>query len=267
MDSATIETLHKKFAEAIPGEKQILTAKQVPGMPSHGFMALENGSWAWNEFPDLPVNHESLDIKSLVAIGKTRAEHYDSKLCEIWCDDNKILCTFDVMEFQRDNAEYVLHYTRQLELLQEWDDSGSGVALSQPELVFILRTTLYGCYGSYPNLLKSARRVDVRKAQEATGVVEKSKASISKSLLAEVSGMDDIPDVIEFEIPIHQERAFRTKIKVAFEFDPQTERFKLVPLPGELTKALIEARANIGKEIEEQQQAQGTAFPVYYGRP
>lgn len=267
MDSATIETLYKKFAEAIPGEKQILTTKQVPGMPSHGFMAFENGSWTWTDFPDSPVNHKALDIKSLVAIGKKRAEDYEN-VCEIWCDDNRILCTFDVLEFQRDDAGYLLHYTRQFDTIRTWDaNGGNGVALSQPELVFILRTTLYGCYGSYPKLLTSARRVDVRKAQEATGVVEKSKASISKSLLAEVSGMDDIPDVIEFEIPIHQERAFRTKIKVAFEFDAQAERFKLVPLPGELTKALIEARNNIGKEIEEQQQAQGTAFPVYYGRP
>lgn len=261
MDSATIETLYKKFAEAIPGEKQILTAKQVPGMPSHGFMAMEGGKWTWKELL-WHSQHEAHDIPTLVAIGKNRAAHG-----EIWCDEFQIYLTFDAIVEPHDHVVYKLEQAAQLELLRKWDASGNGVALSQPELVLILRTTLYGCYGSYPKLLTSARRVDVRKAQEATGVVEKSKASISKSLLAEVSGMDDVPDIVEFEIPIHQERPFRTKVKVAFEFDPQTERFKLVPLPGELTKALIEARNNIGKEIEEEQQAQGTAFPVYYGRP
>lgn len=264
MDSATIETLYKKFAEAIPGEKQILTAKQVPGMPSHGFMAMEGGKWTWKESPYAPLQHEAHDIPTLIAIGKKRNT---SGAAEIWCDEFQIYLTFDAVEEPYCHAVYKLEQAAQLELLRKWDASGNGVALSQPELVLILRTTLYGCYGSYPKLLTSARRVDVRKAQEATGVVEKSKASISKSLLAEVSGMDDVPDIVEFEIPIHQERPFRTKVKVAFEFDPQTERFKLVPLPGELTKALIEARNNIGKEIEEEQQAQGTAFPVYYGRP
>lgn len=264
MDSATIETLYKKFAEAIPGEKQILTAKQVPDMPSHGFMAMVEGQWQWKELPAAPSQHNAEDVSTLVAIGKKRAAE---DLGEIWCDSNEVTLTFDTVNKPNDYVKLTYSFTAQTDLISSWDDSGNGVALSQPELVLLLRTTLYGCYGSYPNLLKSARKVDSKKVQEATGIVERSKASISKSLLAEVSGMDDIPDVIEFEFPIHQERKFKTKVKVAFEFDAHAERFKLVPLPGELTRALIEARNNIGTEIADEQAAQGTAFPVYYGRP
>ena len=72
----------------------------------------------------------------------------------------------------------------------------------------------------------------------------------------------DVPVFAEPEVP------FRTKVRVAFDLDPQTERFRLVPLAGEIAKAWADADVYLFARISAAlADLKATEIKVFHGKP
>ena len=238
----------------------IVGAQKLPA----GWVMVEqqDGSIKPMELPLPPRIHQASTITTLVeiAVGRQADES------EIWIHGNFVQLVFDASAGAQpsDRVNLAYHFSKPFELIRSWGSS-NGVALSQTELILLLRTTLHNCFPSHPGLLSLLRKIDTRKAQEATGVVERMGVSISKRLVAEVSGMESLPETLLLEVPTLEERHFRVQIGCAFEFDPQAEKFRIVPYPGEIASALAKSDENIELEIRQAMSEQGVGYSIYHG--
>lgn len=153
--------------------------------------------------------------------------------------------------------------------LQQWAKAGRG-EVGHVEFVLMLRTVFAGCLDAHPSLADDVKRVDFKRVQDASSEVRKAGVSMSKSLMAEASGAKNIPDVLHFTVPAFEQAVatIRVPVRAAFDIDAQSERFRIVVLPGEISRAEDDAcgflRSVIGAALKA---AGGDAVPVYRGVP
>jgi hypothetical protein len=152
--------------------------------------------------------------------------------------------------------------------LAEWGQT-SGVEFDQGGLWRLLRTVFAGCLTAHPNLKEQVGRVDIKKAQEAAGTIDRKGVSMSRKLVAEASGADQLPEVVTFTVPVFDSAVLVTRaaVQCAFDLDPQSEKFRLVVLPGEIEKACAAGEQFLFDRIAAELTAQAVECPVYYGEP
>jgi hypothetical protein len=157
-----------------------------------------------------------------------------------------------------------------LKLLADIAGRQDGIDYEQVTLWRLLRTTFRDCLPSHPNLKEQVGRVDVKKAQEASGNVDRKGTSVSRKLMAEASGADQLPEVLTFDVPVFAEAlaTARALVRVAFDFDAQAERFKLCVLPGEIDKAHAAGEKWLNTIIGQELGDRGIeGVPVFHGQP
>lgn len=234
--------------------------------PAHVYYMLDSiGEPERFEAAPPPADHAARD---LTAIAAKAAEHAGTA-SEVWFDRHGVVCLFD-RGTRRDRVALTLDPSGPLQRLYEWDENG-GANVGQVELYQLIRTTFAGCLDAHPDLRKQVGKVDIKKAQQAAGTVDVGKASLSRSMIAEASGADKLPDVLVFDVPVFDtpKLPIRAKVRVAFDLDPQTERFRLVPLPGEVEAAFVAGedytQARLHDALAEIDG--GDKVPTFYGRP
>jgi hypothetical protein len=203
-----------------------------------------------------PRSHQPWDLSAVIEFGKT----YETS--KLWYSRNGV-CLFIDDDVRRDRLDMPLEFSPQLETIQGWGDASK--PMGQRDLILLLRTMFKRNMTRCPKLLDVIRSLKFESGKVTTSAVGSSKASISKSIESKVSGADDLPDDVYFNVPIFQEPFANMEgvIDVALEMDGGTEKFTLHPIPGTVEQQICLAEKSIGaKLIEELGEDR-----VFYGTP
>jgi hypothetical protein len=116
-------------------------------------------------------------------------------------------------------------------------------------------------------VVKQFRKLSFKMDRGGEGEVNQGLNRLSKSVVAEVRGVDDLPDELSVEVPVYQQSGERQPylVKCAIEIDSVNERFQLIPLPDELERVVDLAQASIRGRLETA--VADKKIPVYYGEP
>jgi len=202
--------------------------------------------------------------KSVTALASVVSDWIDTDAPAVWFDRTKVFAYRDETK-RRDKIVCPLTFTRQLQCLQRLD--GSAKWLDQKGFIRLLRIDLYGCLEQEQALVPNLRRVKFSAGSSGTGVVLAQKASLTKEMQAELTtDAGEIQEWVNVDIQVFEDPAFRAVVKCALEINPESNTpFALVPLAGEIERAIRSAEAEVGILIA---QAIGDKeVPVYYGCP
>jgi len=238
--------------------------------PGHRYaIAHADGKLEYREAEPQPRQHKAGDLTAIIDWAKK--SHGDTE-----CDDEPIIwfsreavTLFLHDGTRRDVVKLLLQFHPQLKTLQmceakpEW--------LDQKPFISFLRIKLADCIredseGDVIGLIETLRRIKFRKNEQGHSEIAHSKASIGRALECELTGVGVIPERIAVTVPIFAGplHFLAHPVNCAIEVDAASEKFQLVPLPGEVENAVCLAEADIGRELAE---ALADKVPVYYGTP
>jgi hypothetical protein len=210
------------------------------------------------------------DIDTLTRVVIDSKEH----MPEIWYSRNEVIAYLGTKNPYFDTVKFKLSASPQFQTLIAWEQSGRGVSLTQKDLILALRTLFAGCVPT--ELLPAIRRLKTQKAAEINSQIDKGRVSMSKSMVAEMSGVSDIPEMVEFTVPVFAQGTLNATacIRVAIDPDPENERFTLIVLPGDVEKAWTHGERLLCGKIQEElvenwSAAKGEGdceIPVYFGK-
>lgn len=127
--------------------------------------------------------------------------------------------------------------------------SAPTIRFNQADLYRQLRTNLRGCVDA--TLAAKVGKIDVKKAMDSSTAVATGKVSLSKSMIAEASGVGELPSTLDIRLPMIWDRPIGCPvvIKADFDLDPQTETFSITPYPGEVEAAAANSESWIRDEL------------------
>ncbi len=262
MDRPTLEFIYGQAATKTLRE-QVLTSEELNDLPGSQYaMRNPDGGLSIYNFPKSPPAHVASDIKTLVSVAMQYKDSSEQDT-QIWYCDNSITLLFHKEKFGQVCIGYT--HTEPFKILEHWSKLPDDKLLTQPELIQLLRTKFYKCIGTHPNLIKVIRNINTKTVSESETNMQRSKTSISKSLVREATGLEAVPETLTLHVQVHEERPFTAVIECAIEFDEGLDKFRISPYPGEITKAVIASDKALLGEIEKVQKDLGTNFPVYHG--
>jgi hypothetical protein len=103
--------------------------------------------------------------------------------------------------------------------------------------------------------------------QVVESTVTHGKTSMGQKIRSEVTAIDRIPEYVVFSVPVF-EGAFGDicyPVECALEPVADAAGFKLIPLPGQIERAVQAAESEIGIRLREG--LEGSSVQVYYGSP
>ena len=140
-------------------------------------------------------------------------------------------------------------------------------ALNQRDFINLLRLVL----DVDAAVVSVFRKLTWKAATETKGEISRTKESLGKSIMGEVSGVSEIPEHLDIQVPIYETLGETTEYLVRCLVEPDTvnERLQLVPAPGEMQRLLDRHQCDIQRRLEEafSDEDNPKAIPVYYGRP
>lgn len=202
-----------------------------------------------------PRGAKAADLTAVVAFA---SEHQHSS--EIWFSRERVTVHLD-RETRRDVVTLPLVLNDQLLTLAKL--SRQNVAHSQKEFVRLLRIDLAGCPPE--DLLPLVRSLRFRQNAATSGTIEHGRASLGKAVECQLEGRSTIPDRITLTAPVFEgfQRHLRYTVECAIEIDAETEKFYLIPFPGEIESVIRRAEDDIGEQI--QRLLGSVPVPVMYG--
>lgn len=137
--------------------------------------------------------------------------------------------------------------------------------LSQSEIIRVLRTTLYGTFGG--DLLPNVRKINLKKGKDVTVEQNRGKVSLNRSDIAEMTGVNEIPEVVAFDVPVFASANMlaRAVVKCDLDLNAETESFTLTILPGEIEAAFAKGEDWLYRTISEC--VGKDKVTIYYGEP
>jgi hypothetical protein len=134
----------------------------------------------------------------------------------------------------------------------------------QRELIFLLRTVFADCLPS--GLLEALRSVRWQNDATAVGEVQHGKRSTGKSIESTFTGTAALPEEVTFVVPVWGNAfGWTAPVRLALEIHPDAGAFQLVPLPGQLERAIASAEERLGDELKAA--LEDSQVPVHYGAP
>lgn len=176
---------------------------------------------------------------------------------EVYLDESKVIYVQDVND-RRDLASCDLIQTPQY----LWLTKQAGIALTQQELIRVLRITLRGCLPSDSTLLALIRNLKFQASQDGGVNIQHGRESLGKKIAAEVNADHEIPEEIPLMVPVFENFPFAHRVVCAIEILATDQKFKLTPYPLETRKAMDAAL----DAIEDLMGDDGMP-PVYRGQP
>lgn len=226
--------------------------------PKHVYYTQDSdGSPEMHEAQPEPRSHVALSLQAIVEFAKKN----DS--AAIWYSREKVVCVLDDA-VRRDFVTLDLAFSSQLELLIQLEATRK--SYKQAEFIKLLRINLGNCMTNTGNLLDNIRKLKWESGQMVNTNIGHGKASIGRSIQAEVSGEIPLPDYCLVSTPIWGNGfVHNANVKCALEVDPPTESFQLIPFPQEIEAAVVSGEENILRHLQTLLEDAGT--PLYYGSP
>lgn len=242
---------------------RVFTVQAEP--PHVYFIEGEGGKLEAREAEFKPANDKCLTLDSLCE-WIYQIKFAENSTREIWIGDRGVCAAMG-----RQFASYAFENSDPFTKLREWAGLQNATKeLSQTELYRLIRTMFRGCLPDEPSLASKIGKVDIKKAQEATGTVASGKVSVSKSMMAEASGATELPDLLSFKVPLFKTSPLNLEVRVnaAFDLDPQNETFRVAILPGEIDRAIHQGRVYLRSLVDARlAELKSENIEVYFGEP
>lgn len=184
---------------------------------------------------------------------------------EVWYSRNAVVAVLD-KDVRRDRVTFALTPSPQFDMLARWEKS-PGI-FKQAAIILLLRTLFVGSLPDHPGLVDVFRKLNCKQGKEVAADLQRGKVSMSRDMLAQVTGDVDIPAEVRFRVPIFAEagaKGIEWSVRVAIEPDAEHENFHFYTLPGQTESAYGAAEDMIRGHLENRLKEGG--IPVYYGSP
>jgi hypothetical protein len=223
------------------------TVVELAKEPPHRYGLAENGKLQIIDAAPLPRNHKLLSLEA-VADWAVRFLTAAEGPCVIWYSRKAVAVVEDL--YRRDRGTYELRLSHPLLKLMALERQGAG--MTQKAMVKFLRVDMAGCLGAAGNFLEQVRKVVFRTCGESAGLVQHGKASLGKSIMAELQGAEAVPELVVFDVPCFDNLYLPSQqVAVAVDIDAATETFSLTPLPGTIELALRAGEERIACRVAE----------------
>lgn len=224
-------------------QPHVLKPAQEPG---HVYYLVE-GDEAHLKFAEPPPrDHRVADLPTLAELCLRFAS--DERPVALWYGKGGVEAIFDDDEGRRDRARLALTPSRQMAVLSQWASELKW--LEQTHLVRVLRAVFPHAFAS-AGVVDVFRRLKFRQASSGEKVVEHGRASLGKSIEAELTGASSVPEELQFHVPAFCEGGFRIMclIPCVVEIDPAAERIAIMPTAGALDAAWDDVEQELGARV------------------
>lgn len=208
------------------------------------FVRGEDGTLEKHEASPSPVAHKAYSLQAIQEKAK------EAKAAEVWYSPDKVVCVFGD-DVKRNTITLELKLSEPLAALIELKKTGK--ALTQPEIIRLMRTTFRDSLSQAGTLVEVLKKVNFKATSESEGVVSHGKASLGKSVISEVTGLGIIPEYVTFNFIVYANpcfKAIRGKVECALEPDASNATFRIIPLSGEIENATDAALADVAESLE-----------------
>lgn len=227
------------------GKKSTEKIVKTDAEPAHiYFIRGEDGTLEKKEASPFPVAHKAYSLQAIVEKAK------EAKAAEVWYSPTNVVCVFGE-DVKRDRI--TLDITLSEPLLALIQLKKTNQALTQPEIIRLMRTTFRDSLSQAGSLVEVLRKVNFKATAESEGVVGHGKSSLGKSIVNEVTGLGVIPEYVKFNFVIYANACFRSirgTVECALEPDASNATFRIIPMPGEIEKATDAALADVAEMLE-----------------
>lgn len=260
----SLKFLDEKSRAAAP---RIVTCDREP--PHVYYVADCNGNLTRQIACAPPDRHAAGDIDTLVRVALADYRPEDAETSPntpvIWYTRDGVIAVLDP-----DDSDFparctlALSPSPQMKTLAFWDGQGKA-SLKQAEFILLLRTLFAGCAPA--TLLPAVRKLQTKRGAEVNAAIEQGKVSMSRAIVAEMTGASAIPERITLEVPAFAQAAVAVAVRVTVELDPspEDETFTLVVHPGAIENAMRGAEEVLEKRIRAA--LKDSPIPVYHGKP
>ena len=203
--------------------------------------------------------HKAADLETIAAF----ADLFEK--AAIWVSRSGIVLLTD-NDDRRDRVSIDMIHSAEILKLH---DLLKAPLLDQRATLFMLRTVFtQDALPQFPKLIEVLRAVKFTAGASAEGNVQRGKSSVGKSVTAEATFLDQVPEQITLSVPIFA-NAFATQrhdVRCALEIYEAEMKLQLFPLPGEVEGACAAAEAYLCGAIRDLL-GKGSLIPVFYGSP
>lgn len=263
-----VETLNK-IEELVTRANacEIITA---PGEPSHVYYLREGTTVRRVEAESGVIGHtantlETLADKAADAVKDEGHAEGEPSDVQVWVDRTGVVLLLDAK--RRNRVGYSLSYSEQIHKLT----GISNAAMSQKDIIFILRTTYRDCLGLAGDLIPILRTVKFNAAEEGQQTIQHGKSSLGKAITAEITGTQNLPEYVTLSVPVFAQagvQSVRSVVECALEPDAATKTFRLIPLPGAIERAIGDGEKQVAAKLHgllDERKVNGVG--VFMGRP
>jgi hypothetical protein len=204
--------------------------------------------------------HSAFDLETIAAF----ADRFKTDGPAIWVNRNGVVCLVNDSD-RRERVEMKLSFSKQIQQLQTLE---AKQMLDQRGLIFMLRTVFRGCLGRAPELIDVLRQVRFTVGSEGEQNIGKGKSSMGKTVRAEMTGVQNIPEYVTVSVPIFDNGSlvmFTADVECVLEVLEQTQNFQFFPVPGRIEVAINQAETQLGETVVSL--LEGESFPIYRGQP
>jgi len=247
--------------------KQTLRAEalEVDGFAREVMVVGPDGSVGWRPKPPANIRHRVESVYDLVRLVEAE-EHRGS----LWISPDAVTYVLD-NEHRYDRVTCDLATTDQFKNLTEM--SQAMLWRPQKDLVWLLQTTFDGCVPA--DLVKSLQYLKFSRTSEGHATVTHGSDSMGNQVAAACRGGNgEIPEYVNCDAPVYITPGFglqqKRRIRCRLLIDTDEQRLCLMPLPGELDKAVQSVLSALAETLRTPEKPGGSArvkCPVYLGAP
>lgn len=243
-----LEYLAKRFHD---GNKATLLS--IPGDGRKAYVD-QAGTVTPYDVPPSPRSHTVDSVEDLIAA----AGLWDNGAV-VWINADKVVLVIDDAD-RRDTVTLPLVKSHQFQTLVRMSNTPQ---MDQQQLIRLLRIDLPGAL-SRAELLTTIRQIKFRQSSSGESNVQHGSESLGRSIEAQVTGANDIPEQVAVSCNVYQnpgEREFTATVMCDLEIVPTEQKFRFRPLPDELERVTEAAIAGIRERIAQDIES------VFYGTP
>ena len=148
----------------------------------------------------------------------------------VWHNEERVVVVFDDLN-RRDVGVLPLRRSPQFYLLEKLGKDG----LDHRTFIRTLRHDL--AYTGVEGLLSLVRKVEFKRHNDGRSDIGHGKESLGRAVEAAVTTTDELPEEVDLSVPLYETEgcAANESVRCSLDIDISTERFSLVPLPGQLS--------------------------------
>lgn len=255
VDRNAIELIQETAVQA--SRAAVLSETQ---QPSHIMLiAKPNGDIERVECDAHPRDHEFDSLEALFKFAKNAQESkHGAGDVVVWYGASGVRVILDD-KTRRDKGRLTLHRTPQ------WKELWSGETATprgQVDFGKFLRINMADTRPDGSKLLHLIRNLKFTAGADGEGNIQHGKESFGRAISAQVSGVEAFPEEITLDVRVFDvpDLTMRAKVVCALDILVHEERFRLVPLPMQLSNAMARAIDEIAKRLGD-----ALECPVYRG--